>query len=51
MPGVTADINDAVAAADKGSTNYLLACIDVIEALPKMGSYNYEKPLYDNMRP
>jgi len=51
MSGVTQDINDAVAAVDKGSINYLLACIDAIEALTKMGSFNYQKTLYDNMRP
>lgn len=51
MPGVTQDINDAVADVDKGSINYLLACMDAIEALTKMGSFNYQKTLYDNMRP
>ena len=51
MPGVTKDIEDAVESVDKNSINYLLACIEVIEALPKMASLNYQKTLYDNMRP
>ncbi|CAG5084953.1 Oidioi.mRNA.OKI2018_I69.PAR.g10779.t1.cds [Oikopleura dioica] len=49
--GVTKDIEDAVATVDTSNINYLIACAETIEALPKMGSLNYVKSLYDNLRP